>query len=153
MEGHTLRDETAGTVDTRRVELHELEVLQGKTGTRNHGVAVTRASVCTRAGEVRATVTTSSKNGLVRTEPVEGTVLHVERDDTNTLAVFHDQIEREVLDEEVRVVPEGLAVQGVEEGMTGTVGGSSTSIRLPALAELEGLTTERTLVYLAFLRS
>ena len=135
------------------MELHELKVLQRKTSTGDHGVTVAGASVCARAGEVRTAVTAGRENGLVRAEPVKGTVLHVERHNADALAVFHDQIEREVLDEEVRVVPEGLAVQGVEEGMTGTVGGSSTPIRLPALAELEGLTTERTLVYLAFLRS
>ena len=105
--------------------------------------------MCTRAGEVRATVATSSKNGLVRTEPVEGTVLHVERDDTNTLAVFHDQVKREVLNEEVGVVPEGLAIERVEEGVAGTVGSSSASVRLTTLAELERLATERTLVDLA----
>ena len=145
----TFRDQTASTVDTSGVELHELKVLQRKTSTGNHGVTVAGASVCTRAGEVRATVATSSKNGLVRTEPVEGTVLHVERDDTNTLAVFHDQVKREVLNEEVGVVPEGLAVERVEEGVAGTVGSSSASVRLTTLAELERLATERTLVDLA----
>ncbi len=89
----------------------------------------------------------------MRTEPVQGAVLHVARHDTDTLAVFHDQIERKVLNEEVCVVPEGLAVERVEEGVAGTVGRSSATVCLTALAELEGLTTERTLVDLALLGS
>lgn len=149
----TLSDETAGTVDTSRVELHEFEVLQRKTCTSNHGVTVTRASVRTRATEVCATVTASSEHSLVRTEPVKCTVLHVQRDDTHTLAVLHDQVEREVLDKEVGVVTEGLAVQGVEERVAGTVGSSSTTVCLTTLAELQRLTTKRTLVDLALLSS
>ena len=119
------------------MELHELEVLQGETGTRNHGVTVTRASVCTRAGEVCATVAAGGENGLVRAEAVERAVLHVKRHDTDTLAALHDEVEREVLDEEVSVVTEGLTVERVEEGMAGTVGSGSATIRLATLAVLE----------------
>ena len=45
---------------------------------------------------------------------MQGTILHVERDDTDTLAVLHDQVKREVLDEEVGVVAEGLAIECVQ---------------------------------------
>ena len=37
------------------------------------------------------------------------------------LPVFHDQIEREVLDEELAVVTNGLTVQGVKDSMAGTI--------------------------------
>ena len=50
----------------------------------------------------------------MRAETVQGAVLHVEGDNTNTLAVLHDQVEREVLDEEVGVVAEGLAIECVQ---------------------------------------
>ena len=58
----------------------------------------------TRATEVCATVTAGREHGLVRAEAVERAVLHVQSHDANTLAVLHDEIQREVLDEEVRVV-------------------------------------------------
>ena len=89
----------------------------------------------------------------MRAESVQCAVLHVQRHDANTLAIFHDQIKREVFNEEVGVVTEGLAVKRVEEGMTGTVSSSRASVCLAALAELQGLTTECTLVDLALLRS
>ena len=151
--GLTLGDETASAIDTSRVELDELKILQRKAGTRDHGVSVTRARVCTRAAEVRSSVATGREDGLVRAETVEGAVLHVERNDTDTLAVLHDEVEGEVLDEEVGVVAEGLAVERVEEGVAGTVGRGGTTVSLATLAEFEGLTTERTLVDLALLRS
>ena len=63
-------------------------------------------------------------------------VLHVDREYTDTLAVLHEQIERKVLDEEVCVVAQGLAVQGVEDGVTGPIRSSGAAIGLTALAEV-----------------
>ena len=150
---HTLSNQTTSTVDTRRVELDELKVLEGKASTSDHGIAVTRARVCARAAEVRTAVTTGGQNGLVRTEAVKRTVLHVQRDNTDALAVLHDEVERKVLDEEVGVVTKGLAVECVEESVTSTVGRGGATVGLATLTVLQRLTTERTLVDLAFLRS
>ena len=107
----------------------------------------------TRAAEVCTAVTAGSEHCLVRAESVQCAVLHVQRHDANTFAVFHDQIEREVFNEEVSVVTEGLAVEGVKEGVAGTVGRGGATVSLATLAELERLTTERTLVDLALLGS
>ena len=107
----------------------------------------------TRAAEVCTAVAAGSEHGLVRTESVQGAVLHVQRHDTDTLAVLHNEIKREVFDEEVGVVAERLAVECVEKRVTGTVRGGSAAVRLAALAELERLATECTLVDLALLRS
>ena len=84
---------------------------------------------------------------------MQGAVLEVEGDHTHALAVLHDEIEREVLDEEVGVVAEGLAVEGMEEGVTGTVGGGGATVRLTTLAVLQRLATEGALVDLALLRA
>ncbi len=48
----TLGDEASGTVDTGGVELNELEILEGKTSTGNHGHTVTSARVGRGGGEV-----------------------------------------------------------------------------------------------------
>jgi hypothetical protein len=63
----------------------------------------------------------SGQHGLVRTEPVDLAVLEAEGHDATALAVLHDQIEGEVLNEEGAVVPHGLTVEGVQEGVTGTI--------------------------------
>lgn len=149
----TFGNQASSTVDTSGVELHEFQILQRKTSTGDHGVTVTRASVCRRAREVGSSVSTSGEDSLVRTEAVEGSVLHVEGNDTNTLAVLHDQVQREVFDEILRVMSQRLSIESVENGVAGTISSGSATVSLATLAELEGLSTESTLVDLAFLRS
>ena len=147
----TFGDKTTGAVDTSRVELHELQVLERKPGTSNHCVTVTRARVSAGAAKVCASVSAGGEDGLVRAETMKRSVFHVKRYDTDAFAVLHDQIQSKVLNEEVRVVSKRLAVERMKESMTGTVGGGSTAVCLPALTKLEGLTTERTLIDFAFL--
>ena len=65
----------------------------------------------------------------------------------------HDEIESKVLDEKVGVVSERLSVQGVEDGVAGSVSGGSTSVSLSALSKVERLSTESSLVDLALLGS
>jgi hypothetical protein len=84
---------------------------------------------------------------------MQGSVLHVQSDHTDTLAVLHEQVERKVFDEEVGVVSEGLTVQGVQDGVTGSVSGGGTSVCLSTLSILERLSTESPLVDLSFLGS
>jgi hypothetical protein len=50
----------------------------------------------------------------VGSESVKSAVLHVERDHSNAFAVGHDEVKRKVLNEEIGVVAEGLAIQGVQ---------------------------------------
>jgi hypothetical protein len=46
-------------------------------------------------------------------EPVQGAILHVERDDAAAFAVLHEEVEREIFDKELGVVAQRLAVEGV----------------------------------------
>jgi hypothetical protein len=68
------------------VELHEFEILERETGSRNHGIAITSAGVGGSAAEVGSSVSTGSQNGLVCSESVKGTILLVVGGDTDTLA-------------------------------------------------------------------
>lgn len=105
------------------------------------------------AAEVCATVTAGRENRLVRTETVECAILHIEGNNTNALTVLHYQVQREVFDEEVRVMAERLAIECVEKSMSSTISGSCATICLTTLAILERLTTKCTLVDLSLLRS
>lgn len=58
----------------------------------------------TSATEIRSSIPSSSQYSLVSTESVEGTVLHVQSNNTDALAILHDEIKGKVLDEEVGVV-------------------------------------------------
>ena len=149
----TFGDEASSTVDTGRVELNELQILQRKTSTSNHGISVSGACVCARAAEVRSSISTSSEYSLVCPESVQGTVLHVKSDDTHALAILHNQVQSEVLNEEVGVVSQRLAVEGMKECVSCSVSGSSATICLATLAKLQRLATEGTLIDLALLGS
>lgn len=149
----TLSNETTGTVDTSGMELHELKILKREAGTNNHGVSISRASMCTCATEVCTSVSSGSQNSLVSPESMESAVFHVKRDNTNTFTVLHDQVQSKELDEEVGVVAERLSVKSVEKSMTGTISSSGTTVGLSTLSEFQRLTTESTLVDLSFLCS
>lgn len=84
---------------------------------------------------------------------MEGAVFQVKGNNTHALALVHDQIQRKVLDEEVCVVSQRLAVQAVEDSVPCAIGGGCTSVCLPALAEFQRLATESTLIDLALLRT
>jgi hypothetical protein len=142
----TLSNQAAGTVDTSGVELDELKILVGKTSTSDHGHTVTGTGVGGSAAEVGTAVTTGGENGVVGEEAVQGTIFLIVGEDTTALAILHDQVESEVLDEVVGVVAERLAVESVEKSVAGTISGSAATVGLATLAVLLGLSTESTLV-------
>ncbi len=147
-----LGDEAAGAVDPGRMELHELHVLQRQPGAQHHGIAVTGAGMRRCAGEVRAAVAAGRENGHVRAEAVQLPLGHVERDDAAAGAVLHDEIDREVLDEESRRAADRLLIESVQHRMAGAVRGGAGALR-DALAELRGHAAEGPLVDAPFLRA
>lgn len=95
-----------------------------------HCIPVPGARMRGRRREVSAAVTTGRQNRLVRPKAVDRPVLHVESDDAAAGAIFvHDQVERKELDEELRVVAQRLAIQGVQQGVPRAVGGRRTPER------------------------
>jgi hypothetical protein len=86
------------------VELNKFQILQRKASTSNHCITITRTRVRTRAAEIGTTVTTGCEDRLMGPETVQCTVLHIERNDSNTLAILHNQVQSKVFDEEIRVV-------------------------------------------------
>ncbi len=76
-------------------------------------------------------------------------VIQVPRHDAGAHTVGHDQVEREIFDEELRVVPERLAVKRVQDRVTGTVGSGTGALHSRAVAEILHVTAEGTLIDLA----
>ena len=64
--------------------------------------------------------------------------------------VVHDEVDGEILDEELRRVAQRLAIERVQDGVAGAVGGGAGALR-GALAVMRGHAAERALVDLAFL--
>ena len=150
----TLGDQHACAVDAGGVELHELHVFQRQAGAQHHGVAVAGLGVRTGAGEVDAAIAAGGDDGLLGAEAVQRAVVELEGDDAAAGAVLvHHQVDGEILDEELGRVPERLAVQRVQHGVAGAVGGSGRALRRRALAVLGGHAAERALVDAAVLRA
>jgi hypothetical protein len=134
------------------VELHELHVLQRQAGAQHHGVAVAGAGVRRRAGEVRASVAARRQDRFLGAETMDGAVVERQREDAAAGAVLvHQQVEREILDEELRLAAQRLTVQRMQHGVAGTVGGSARALCRWAFAELGGHAAERALIDLAVL--
>jgi len=95
----------------------------------------------------------SAEDGVVSTEAMNGSILEVEGEDTAAGAVFHDQIESKVLDEEGAVIAEGLAVEGVKKGVSRSICSSAATDGLSSLSKLETLSTKGTLIDLSLGRS
>mmetsp|Transcript_11997 Transcript_11997/g.21516 ORF Transcript_11997/g.21516 Transcript_11997/m.21516 type:complete len:570 (-) Transcript_11997:118-1827(-) len=147
-----LSNQATSTVDTGRVELNELKILERNSGTGSHGITVTSASVGRGGREVSAPVTTSGKDGLVGLEAVKGAILHAEGNDTTAdTLVVHDEVEGKVLDVEIAVPPHGLTIESVEHGVTSTISGAGATVSLATPTVVKGLTTEGTLINLSIL--
>jgi hypothetical protein len=80
---------------------------------------------------------------------MQSPIFHIERNDTDTFTVLHQEVERKVLDEEVGVVAQRLTVEGMKDGVACSVGGGGTSVCLSTFTVFEGLTTKGSLVDLA----
>jgi len=142
-----LGDQAADAVDARRMELHELHVLQRQAGAQHHGVAVAGAGVGRGAGLVDAAAAAGGDHRGVGAEAVQGAVLHADRHQAAAGAVLvHQEVDGEVLDEEARLVLEALLVERVQDGVAGAVGGGAGALRHLALGVVRGVAAEAALV-------
>jgi hypothetical protein len=132
------------------VELHELHVLQRQAGAQHHGVAVAGASMRRGRREVGAAVAARRQDHQVGAEDVDVAVVELPGGDAAAGVAVHDQVEREVFDEEFDVVAHALAVKGMQHGVAGTVGGGAGALDR-AFAEVACHAAERTLIDLAVL--
>ena len=104
----------------------------------------------TGAGEIDAPVAARGQDDLVGAETVDGPVVEAPGHQADHRAVFHDKIEREILDEEVHLVLHALAVQRVQHGVAGAVRGGGGALG-HALAEMAGHAAEGALIDFAVL--
>ncbi len=147
-----LGDQAACAVNAGGVELDEFHVLQRQTRAQHHGVAVARAGVRGGGGEIGAAIAAGRQNGLLGAEAVQGAVVEFPGGDASAGAVLiHDQVEHEILDEELGRMAQGLAVQRMQDGVTGAVGGGAGALHR-AFAEIAGHAAKGALIDLAIFR-
>jgi hypothetical protein len=167
MELHELEilREISSSIPPYRNKIHGLLDLICESSSGNHGGSIASASVGRCAGEVGTAVAAGGQHGVLGPDPVQRSVLHVQRQNTTALAILHEKVKGKILDEVVAVVAERLAVQGVQQRVASAVGNAAAPSRevlvqylkkllcwgllpvsLTTLAELKRLTTESALV-------
>ena len=132
------------------MELHELHVLQRQAGAQHHPAAVAGAGVGRCGGVIAAAIAAGRQHDRLRAEAVDLPVVEAHRHHADALLhpvpLGHDEVEREVLDEEVRVVLEALLVERVEHGVTGAVGRGAGALHRRAGAHVLHVPAEGPLV-------
>ena len=91
-ERRTLGNQTSSTVNSSRVELNKLHILQRQSSSSDHSSSVSGTGVGTSTGVPSSSVTSGGENGLVRSESVHRSIFLVVRHDSDALSILHDQI-------------------------------------------------------------
>ncbi len=107
--------------------------------------------MCAGGREVAAAIAAGCQHHRLRTEAVDRAVVEAHGDHADAFllairAVLHDQVEREIFDEEVRGVFQALLVERVQHGVTGPVGGGAGALHRRAFAHVLHVPAERALV-------
>ena len=138
----------AGVGQAGRMVLHELHILQWQASACSHAAAIAGAGMGRGRREVGAAITAGGQDHHLGLEAVQGAVVELPRGHAAADAVVHDQVEGEVLDEELGVVGQRLAVHRVQHGVTGAVGRGAGALDR-RFAEILGHAAEGALVDLA----
>jgi len=79
-------------------------------------------------------------------ETMDAAVVHAQRDHAATLAIFHDQVECEIFNEEIRVIFQALLIERVQHRMTGTVSSGCGALHRRACAHILHMAAKGTLI-------
>ena len=145
-----LGDQHACAVDPGRVELDELHVLQGQPRAQRHCPAIAGASMRAGRGEIAASIAAGRQHHRLAAKAVDRAVVHAHRDHAAAGTVLHDQVDREVFDEEVGSVLQALLVERVQHRVAGAVGRGARALDRRAFAHVLHVPAERALVDRAF---
>ena len=140
----------ARAINAGRVKLDKFHILQWQTRAQHHAAAVTGAGMGRGRAEIAAAGTAGGQHHSMAAETVDRTVFEAQGDYAPAFrsigALFHDQVDGEIFDEEIRVIFQALLIQGVQHRMAGTVGSSTGALDRRSLAHILHMAAERTLV-------
>ncbi len=122
----------------------------GRPARKHHGVAVAGLGMSAGASHVGAAIAAGRQDHAMGAEAVDRAIVQVPGHHAAHRAVFHDQVEGEILDEEIHFMLDALAVKRVQHGVAGAVGGGACALR-DALAVIAGHAAEGALIDFAVL--
>ncbi len=143
-------DQHARPVDPGGMELDELHVLERQPRAQDHAAAVAGAGVGGRARLIDAAAAARRNDGHFGAKPVDRTVFEAPGEQAPADAVVvHQQIEREVFDEEPRFVLQALLIERVQDRVARAVSRGAGPVGHVALGVLGRMPAEPPLVDLA----
>ena len=128
------------------MKLNEFHILERQAGANDHGVAVAGAGVSAGAREVGAAIAARGDDRLLGADTVNAAILEAPSHDAAADAIIHDEVEREVLDEELGGMAQRLPIERVQHGMAGAVRGGASPERRGAIPEIGRHAAEGTLI-------
>lgn len=145
-------DEAARTIDAGGVKLDKLHILKRQARAGHHAASIAGAGMGRGRREIGAAIAAGRQNHGLGAEDMHGAVVKLPRDNALTNAIFrHDQVDGEILDEELGLFLERLAIERVQDRVAGAVGGGAGALHRRSFAKLGGVAAEGALINLAFL--
>lgn len=147
----TLSHEASSSIDSSRMELHELGVFDSESSAGNHTTTITSAGVSGGATLVGSSVSTGGQNSLVSAHSVDSSISHVVSHNSGNISVgVLDQVHSEVLDEEDGIVTKSTSHEGVKHRVTSSISDAAASVGLSTFTKVLRLSSESSLVDLTF---
>ena len=122
----------------------------GSPGAQRHAIAVAGAGMRGCGREIGAAIAAGRHDGDLGADAVDHAIIHIDGDHAAAFAVFHDQVDDEIFDHEFGIVADALAIQRMQHGMAGAVGGGAGAQRGRAFAIFGGHAAKGALINLAF---
>src|SRR6516225_2884412 len=95
------------------------------------------------AGEIGPAIAAGGEHYEMRTKAMQGAVFEVPCHDPAACSfLVHDQVERKILDEELRIIAQALLIERVDKRMTGPIGGGASAMRRITLAVISHMAAE-----------
>ena len=109
------------------MELNKFLILERKSSSCDHGITISSTGMCWCAREVRATIASSSKNSVLWSEAVNGTILQAQGNNTTAFAFLHQQVKSKIFNKVIAVVAQRLAVKSVQKRVACTISDTAAS--------------------------
>ena len=143
---YTFGDQHAGAGHTGGMKLPELHVFEGQPSAGSHAHTITSVDEGIGRRCPDTTGSASGQHGDLRLENHHVAGFHLEGHDSDHGAFgITDQIERHPLDKELGAGADIALVEGVQQGVTSTIGGSAGTLNR-FFAEVGGMPAERSLI-------
>jgi hypothetical protein len=114
----------------------------GRPGARHHAAAVAGAGVGRGGAEIGPAIAAGGQHDHLGVEDVDRAVVELPAHALAGAVLGHQQVDGEILDVELGVVLQALAVERVQDGVAGAVGGGAGALHRRAFAELGGVAAE-----------